>query len=107
MDPENLQRQLHEWRQLNFPNSDAAQQLLGVVEEVGELSHAVLKQIQGIRGDEQLHENEMKDAIGDIVVSLAGFCSYKGWSLWEIYDDTANFVLERDWVGDPLKGDPA
>jgi NTP pyrophosphatase (non-canonical NTP hydrolase) len=95
---------LHRWRQRNFPGADATQQLLGVVEEVGELSHAVLKRIQHIRGNSELHEAEAYDAIGDILIYLAGFCSYKGWDMMSIYEDTAKMVMARDWIADPVGG---
>jgi hypothetical protein len=99
-----LQEELHAWRQYNFPNADAAQQLLGVVEEVGELSHAHLKQMQGIRGDDDLHIAEAQDAVGDIVIYLMGYCSYRGWSFTELIEATAAHVLGRDWIADPVTG---
>jgi NTP pyrophosphatase (non-canonical NTP hydrolase) len=77
---------------------------MGVVEEVGELSHAMLKQSQGIRGSYELHESEMEDAVGDILIYLTGFCSAKGWDMAEILETTAENILARDWIRDPVEG---
>lgn len=101
-----LQTELHTWRQRNFPAADSEQQLLGVVEEVGELSHAHLKAIQGIRGTSEEHEAAAKDAVGDIVIYLLGYCSYRGWDFEDILGVTAAHVLKRDWIGDPKAGAP-
>jgi NTP pyrophosphatase (non-canonical NTP hydrolase) len=77
-----------------------------VAEEMGELAHAVLKQSQGIRGTREDHDADMRDAIGDIVIYLAGLCSAKGWDLDKIVETTAYEVMRRDWVTDPLRGAP-
>lgn len=99
-----LQSRLHLWRQRNFPNSDADQQLLGVVEEIGELAHAVLKRKQGIRGTPEEHRAAILDAVGDIQIFLAGFCSYEGINMEYQYTYTAREVMERDWIKYPLSG---
>lgn len=103
-----IQSRLHLWRTRNFPNSNGDQQLLGVVEEVGELAHAVLKGKQGIRGmdDEAARYEAVRDAVGDIQIFLAGFCSYEGIRMDEAYEDTARTVMERDFIKYPLTGLP-
>ena len=98
-----LQELMHEWRQYNFPNADADQQLLGVFEECGELSHARLKTIQGIRKNENLVDLEI-DAIGDIMVYLAGYCSYRGLSLGFCLERAWSEVKNRDWIKYPNNG---
>lgn len=103
--PINLQSELHKWRLRNFPNADAIQQLLGVMEEVGELTHAVLKQMQEIRGNSKDHDEAILDAVGDIQIFLAGFCSFRGINMYKAYTDTANTVMKRDWLTDPEKGE--
>jgi NTP pyrophosphatase (non-canonical NTP hydrolase) len=72
-------------------------QALGVCEEAGELAHAVLKMTQGIRGTEKEHLNEAADAVGDIVIYLAGLCSSLELSLQACVDEAWLQVLERDW----------
>jgi NTP pyrophosphatase (non-canonical NTP hydrolase) len=99
-----LQLDLHRWRQRNFPNANATQQLLGVVEEVGELAHAHLKQIQGIRGTPEEHDAAIKDAVADIVIYLLGYCSYRGLGLSSVLQQTATEVMKRDWLGNPDDG---
>lgn len=66
------------WIAHNFPNSDKTDTILGVVEEYGEFTHAYLKQKQAIRGTAEQHDEDMKDAIGDMTVYLLGVMSYSG-----------------------------
>lgn len=99
---------LHEWREYNFPRADALQQLMGVVEEIGELHHVELKRLQGIRGydDDAKFEHEARDAVGDILIFLAGYCSYRKWDIVDIYRDTIEEVVGRDWIKNKMTGLP-
>lgn len=99
-----LQYQIHEWRKRNFPGANSIQQLLGVTEEVGELSHAHLKAMQGIRGTPQQHQEAAMDAVGDILIYLMGYCSCLGWKIEGILEATTARVLARDWIADPVAG---
>ena len=99
-----LQQEQKEWADRNFPNSKNYHPLLGVVEEVGELSHSHLKREQGIRGTEEEHIEEARDAIGDIVIYLSDYCSRMGFDFQEIMEDTWNHVKQRDWQKNPEKG---
>lgn len=56
----------------NFPDAIDSHPLVGAVEEIGELCHAWLKEEQGIRGTD--HDNEARDAIGDVIIYLLHFC---------------------------------
>lgn len=83
---------------------DTNDPLMGMVEELGELHHAVLKQKQQIRTAED-HEKAEKDAIGDLMIYLLDYCSRRGFSTSEILKDTwENVVKKRDWAGDPVQG---
>ena len=63
------------WVEHNFPGEPQPESsLFGVIEELGELAHAHLKQSQGIRGEE--HEAEAQDAIGDLTIYLLGFMGH-------------------------------
>lgn len=73
------------------------QPFLGVVEEVGELSHALLKQDQGIRGSREEHEAAAQDAVGDIVIYLADLCTLRGWDLAGCVEAAWSEVSQRDW----------
>jgi NTP pyrophosphatase (non-canonical NTP hydrolase) len=73
------QDQLFQWLETNFRNelTDSElilQQLAGMIEEVGELTHSVLKLEQGIRKDEN-HIDNIYDAIGDILIFGSNFLS--------------------------------
>lgn len=64
------------WVAYNFPTQTGTgiDSVFGVIEEIGELTHAYLKNKQGIRGNENHIEN-MKDSIGDATVYLLGVMS--------------------------------
>ena len=71
-----LQKEHKEWSIKNFGEQDIEDYQLGLIEEVGELAHSVLKRKQGIRNNEN-HDEMIKDAIGDITIYLIGFCNCK------------------------------
>lgn len=101
-----LQKQQGEWQRQNFGTAFKAEVgdlrcLLGIVEEVGELSHAILKDSQGIRGVNL--EAEVYDAVADIGIYLIGFCNDWGINLEDCLADTwESVVSKRDWVENPL-----
>jgi NTP pyrophosphatase (non-canonical NTP hydrolase) len=107
IDIKKLQAAVGQWASRNFPCEPTRAALrctLGVCEEAGELSHAVLKREQGIRGTAAEHAAAARDAIGDIIVYLMDFCDREGWSLEKIIEDVTTSVLKRDWVADPTSG---
>jgi NTP pyrophosphatase (non-canonical NTP hydrolase) len=100
-----MQRHIARWKRECFPRKDNVDILFkGVVEEVGELSHAFRCQEQGIRGTFAEHEAKAKDAVGDIIVFLADLCNKKSWDLGEIVQQTWLEVSKRDWVKFPKNG---
>ncbi len=57
-----------EWSTRNFgppTEENRIDPALGVIEELGELAHALLKKKQGIRGTAQEHDEAIKDALAD------------------------------------------
>jgi len=88
------------WSHRNFPGSrkNPMHGFMGMVEELGELSHALLKSAQGIRGSKAEHEAAAKDAVGDILIYMMDFCTKKGWSLQDILTETWAEVGQRDWT---------
>lgn len=94
-----LQDEHLEWAQYNFdPNSrKPIMMVLGIVEEMGELAHAILKGEQGIRGTQEKFDIIAKDAIGDMFVFMMGFCNARGWSLENIVLETWGRVRQRNW----------
>jgi NTP pyrophosphatase (non-canonical NTP hydrolase) len=104
-----LQKVLFKWCDKNFPlnNEDGTEQFLGVVEEVGELSHVILKKRQEIRGyfkKDPKAKAEAQDAVGDIVIYMMNYCSYQGWNFDKILRETADKVMGRDWNKFPKNG---
>jgi NTP pyrophosphatase (non-canonical NTP hydrolase) len=61
----------------------------GVLEELGELTHGVLKNYQGIRGfdDPSKFIDHIEDAIGDMMVYLSHWC-FLHKTYFQVYDDT-------------------
>lgn len=81
-----LRSETGEWRDMNFPTANHRDQLLGVIEELGELSHAHLKEAQGIRGSAEEHQHDAKDAIGDLIIYLTGYAQYVGVNIADAYE---------------------
>jgi NTP pyrophosphatase (non-canonical NTP hydrolase) len=94
-----------EWVAHNFPDQKSYEPLLGLVEEVGELSHAHLKFEQGIRGMDDMNVMLAKiDAVGDIFIYLMSYCNANYIDLEVAIEDTWTRVKNRDWQADPEKG---
>jgi NTP pyrophosphatase (non-canonical NTP hydrolase) len=103
MDLSDLQREHAAWLEHNFPDQKAHEPLLGLTEEVGELAHAHLKHEQGIRGlaDQDLAYTKKMDAVGDIVIYLASYCTANNIELDKAVRLAWFEVSQRDWVEDP------
>lgn len=99
-----LQNKIEEWNQRNFPNAKPIEPLLGLVEEIGELSHAHLKSSQGIRGTENELFLEKVDAVGDIFIFLSAYCSLNGIDLELAIRKAWSEVRQRDWIKYPKDG---
>lgn len=100
-----LQQEVKNWLNRNFKARDAYHSLIGVVEELGELAHAHLKQIQGIRGTPEQHIADAQDAVGDILIYLVGYCVDRNFDLQEIIHKTWKKVKRRDWLRHRLSGE--
>lgn len=82
MDWNRLLYERNVWIAHNFPEQkipEPQESLLGMVEEVGELAHSHLKELQAIRGTPEEHQANAKDAIGDITVYLLGVLNHLGY----------------------------
>lgn len=99
-----LQSERNDWVARNFPNDSLDHSFKGVVEEVGELSHHLLKREQGIRGDEEFHTVEIRDAVCDLVIFAAGIATHEGFDFGEAVQETWDRVKNRNWVADPKTG---
>lgn len=92
------------WVDHNFGDHTSEDPFKGIVEEVGELSHALLKRKQEIRTNED-HTAAIKDACGDICIFLMDFCRCEGFELSEALAETWELVRARDWTKNPENGD--
>lgn len=126
-----IQKEIEVWTEYNFGNRGVGeqwQQLLGLIEEcgelagvvseegyidengnmlklqnaVGKLSHCFLKRSQGIRKKD--YDAGIKDAVGDIMVYLLNFCNKEGISVETCLEETWNEVKKRDWIKFPKNG---
>ena len=98
-----LQDEQRPWVKHNFGDRPSWMPLLGAMEELGELAHAHLKDAQGIRQGED-HKAAAQDAIADIVIFLADYCSAQGYDFESIVKTTWESVRQRDWKADPVGG---
>ncbi|HOD84842.1 MAG TPA: hypothetical protein PKG77_25785, partial [Phycisphaerae bacterium] len=99
-----LQDELRAWVQHNFPAREPFYPLLGAMEELGELSHAHLKDLQAIRGTPEEHQAAKEDAVADIIIFLADYCTANGIDLQAAVEKTWAQVKLRDWQADKLGG---
>lgn len=99
-----LQQENAEWTAKNFPNKKRHHPLLGIVEEVGELSHAHLKDEQGIRGTFEEHFNSKCDAAADIIIFLCDYCNQNAIDLQDAIEVTWSEVKKRDWTKNKMNG---
>lgn len=102
-----LQAAQAKWAQDNFgsPASRSPHQpLLGALEELGELAHAHLKSEQGIRGDVMKHHLAKIDAVADVIIYLADYCTLNGIDLALAVVKTWRQVESRDWKANPEDG---
>ena len=68
-----LASEVGEWGEANFGTTtpeNANDPALGFLEEIGELTHAILKKRQGIRGTPEEHDAAARDALGDMGIFL-------------------------------------
>lgn len=81
-----LTLEVGEWSHRNFGAKQCP--YLGIIEELGELAHCVLKRFQGIRGyeDPEVFAGDYQDALGDICIYAANYCF--------------NYQLVSNWQGD-------
>lgn len=100
------QAEVREWSNWNFGNQDPLLPFLGVVEEVGELSHVILKEQQAIRvgGDKLAAFDAKVDAVADILIYLLDFCSRSSIDLESALLKTWHDVKARDWKKFPKNG---
>jgi len=103
----NEYQNLHQiWVNHNFPDQKPHEPLLGIVEEVGELSHAHLKSDQGIREGASGVDSFLQraDALGDIFIYMLSYCNANNLRLEVCIEDAWREVKKRDWRRYPTDG---
>lgn len=105
MDLENMQQTVAAWQARNFGHPRGGDLLLGVMEELGELTHAQLKGMQNIRHTPGEIIAQKVDAVGDLMIYLMNYCTAEGLSLADCLEHTWDDVVsKRDWRKDPKEG---
>jgi NTP pyrophosphatase (non-canonical NTP hydrolase) len=105
------QAEISIWSNHNFgdvPNEQIPYRVssfLGMVEEMGEIAHSILKMTQGIRGDDEKHIEGVKDGIADLLVFLLDFCGRNGMDAENLLSDVWAKVKLRDWNKNKLTGE--
>lgn len=94
---EQLQIEVLRWTTRNFPKAEPWEPLVRLVEEVGKLAHAHLNQHQGFRGSHKLHQLKKEDAVGDILIYLAHYCSLCTINMSDAVNKAWGEVKQRDW----------
>lgn len=89
-----LQEEHKEWAIRNFGKQDIEDYCLGLIEEVGELAHSVLKRKQGIRNNEH-HDAMIRDAVGDITIYLVGYCNCAGIDMQAAYNMSRGVTISN------------
>lgn len=83
---EDLQQEQAEWSLHNFGEQPSYYALLGIVEEVGELNQALFSYLS-LEATWNNLCGEIEDAIGDVTVFAAHYCSHQEWYFKNLYDD--------------------
>lgn len=112
-----IQKALWNWQHRNFPqysNGSATNGYglythlkYGVIEEMGEFFHAVLKRDQGIRGTKAEHDAAIRDAIGDMLIytSQLQSCNDAELELDRVEYSPESMLQHATWLVSNLEGD--
>lgn len=85
---ERLQKEQAEWSRRNFGNNPRIFPILGLIEELYEFNDAFHRR----------DEEDLKDAIGDIVIYMSDACTRYGWNLSLLYRSRENAANVRHSV---------
>lgn len=98
-----MQGEHSEWQRRNFAESaTGANSYLGMVEEMGEMAHAMLKRNQGIRDiDDEKALDLIIDAHCDWIIFSFGLANDLGYDLESELERVWGKVRNRDWIANP------
>lgn len=107
LDFHDLQSKRQAWAAASGVGSNIEDLVDLLQEEMGEMANARVKLREGIRRGatdrEALLEAE-RDAVGDLVIVLAGYCTARNFSLQECVEKAWEEVRQRDWIKFPYDG---
>jgi NTP pyrophosphatase (non-canonical NTP hydrolase) len=97
------QKELANWQLDNFGHrtNNPEWLFMGLVEEVGELGHAILKRKQGIR---EINHEDIGDAFADIIIYGIQLMTCEGLNAEKVIAKTIENILQRDWRKYPVNG---
>jgi NTP pyrophosphatase (non-canonical NTP hydrolase) len=98
-----LQKQINDWHNKNFSDSNPMRNQLNLTEEVGELSRAIIKMEQGIRGTRADWLKEAYKELGDVFISLTNVAGALGIDLQEAITERWETISQRDWNADRIQ----
>ena len=101
------QKELEIWQAKNFDVDKESLFLcaLGMAEEVGELSHSIIKGTQKIReGIDGINKENVADAFADVVIYGIQVLSLLGIDAEDTLRYTISYILKRDWIKNPVDG---
>lgn len=108
IDIEEYQKRLKDWQILHFGSSPPEWLTVGMMEELGEMAHTLLKYQQGIREhrekDVEKFKKQLADDFGDVVVYGMQVLTHFGINAEDAMRDTFEHVLKRDWTAHRLEG---
>lgn len=105
-----LQNKLKKWQEANFDADCTGPEwmALGACEELGEVSHIIVKAKQRIRehqaGLDDNTINELADGVSDTVIYLMQLCSHLGIDFGKALFFTAETVMKRNWRDNKTDG---
>jgi NTP pyrophosphatase (non-canonical NTP hydrolase) len=92
------------WIEHNFPGETKHQAFLGMAEELGEISHHLLKREQSIRSEGVDHAAEIRDGCADLIIFMMTLADNEGFLLLEAVNEAWEEVKQRDWIKYPHDG---
>ena len=97
-----IQEEIRIWHARNFPGSTLPLAALVLSEETGEVSRAVTKMIQGIRGTKEEWEVELKKELGDVIIAALSLANHAGLNIEDVILSRWSDISSRDWTSDKI-----
>lgn len=91
-----LQKEVREWSNKNFPDKKPHQPLIGIMEEIGELSHVRLKYEQELYQLPYYYQ-ETKDGVADLFIFLLDYCNQVGIDFDDALKEGWEYIQTRNY----------